>query len=714
MDVEFSVPNIERLYTIIRQYITYVTLNGPITRTEFIDYLTNGLDELYQGQIQMLEETFLKIKEVLPDVPEEKVGEFQSMLESDEQKLELYLQFQTLNNKWISGTDVVNKTIFEDFMFLDRANRDIGSTAIMDVYALKKFTNVDNAGASFYNLLGSLLDSNYFLFLPLPTYINFYGTQTVNNEAISRFGSTEEAGSLFGTHMEVDTIDTGPKFICMYVGERSQHPDMQTEQYRYKTDSFLLGRTADNPLFNVCDNPGKCNKVVAFAVDFGLENQNMFKGISLDQADFQNTSETFSLTQAIADSQSGRDIATQGTSLFNVYRSRSYTCKVEAMGNATIQPTMYFMLRHVPMFNGPYLITKVTHSITPNDMNTSFEGVRSPFYKLPDIENLVARVNKSYLNRIKKKREIEKSKGGFNPEGTKYTDPPGFSSSSKPGPNGSIRMIIIHVTAGEDYGPNPVIEINRQHMNRGFSGIGYHYLISRGTGGSQPDGVIMAGRPANKVGAHTRGKNSISYGVSMVANCAKSGTYDSTPTSTNPYATTAQKESLVNLLVYLLFKSRILIVMFGQRIPDGGWDRTGSNLRIFFPGDTYLDHKAADTNPIPISYLKQIIYGHNQFASKRCPCFKVPSALDGNFGTELQNKIMEYMSKAVNWTSNYGETNVKIDAKGNYLTETEAMSFYNDNGFTYLPFIGGWTSVSPKPIFYKDGDFTWENRRDIT
>jgi len=714
MDVEFSTPNIERLYTIIRQYITYVTLNGPITRTEFIGYLSTGLDDLYQGQIQMLEETFLKVKEVMPDTPEEKVGEFQSMLESDEQKLELYLQFQTLNNKWISGTDVQNKTIFEDFMFLDRANRDIGSTAIMDVYALKSFTNPENAGASFYNLLGSLLDSNYFLFLPLPTYINFYGTQTVNNEALSRFTSTEEANSLFGTHLEVDTVDTGPKFICMYVGERSQHPDMQTDQYRYKTDSFLLGRTADNPLFNVCDNPGKCNKVVAFAVDFGLENQNMFKGISLDQADFQNTSETFSLTQQIADSQSGRDIATQGTSLFNVYRSRSYTCKVEAMGNATIQPTMYFMLRHVPMFNGPYLITKVTHSITPNDMNTSFEGVRSPFYKLPDISNLVARVNKSYLNRVKKKREIERSQGGFNPEGTKYTDPPGFTSSSKPGPNGSIRMIVVHVTAGEDYGPNPVIEINRQHINRGFSGIGYHYLISRGTGGSQPDGVIMAGRPSDKVGAHTRGKNSISYGISMVANCAKKGTYDSTPTGTNPYATTAQKESLVNLLVYLLFKSRILIVVYGQAMPGLLRDESGSTLRIFFPDDTDQEHKQADTNPIPVSYLKKVIYGHNQFASKRCPCFKVPDALNGNFGTDLQNKIMEYMSAAVSWTTSYGDSSMKIDAKGNPLNETEATSFYTDNGFTYLPFMGGWTVNSPKPVFYKDGDFTWENRRDIT
>jgi len=75
---------------------------------------------------------------------------------------------------------------------------------------------------------------------------------------------------------------------------------------------------------------------------------------------------------------------------------------------------------------------------------------------------------------------------------------------------------------------------------------------------------------------------------------------------------------------------------------------------------------------------------------------------------------MEYMSAAVSWTTSYGDSSMKIDAKGNPLNETEATSFYTDNGFTYLPFMGGWTVNSPKPVFYKDGDFTWENRRDIT
>ena len=56
------------------------------------------------------------------------------------------------------------------------------------------------------------------------------------------------------------------------------------------------------------------------------------------------------------------------------------------MGNALIQPTMYFNVRNIPMFSGPYMITTVKHRITENGFDTSFEGIRQPFYSLPKID----------------------------------------------------------------------------------------------------------------------------------------------------------------------------------------------------------------------------------------------------------------------------------------------------------------------------------------
>jgi hypothetical protein len=71
------------------------------------------------------------------------------------------------------------------------------------------------------------------------------------------------------------------------------------------------------------------------------------------------------------------------------------------MGNAMIQPTMYFILRHVPMFYGPYWITEVNHNISESGFDTDFKGTRIPKYALPKVDNLLASVNRDVLSEIK-------------------------------------------------------------------------------------------------------------------------------------------------------------------------------------------------------------------------------------------------------------------------------------------------------------------------
>jgi len=125
----------------------------------------------------------------------------------------------------------------------------------------------------------------------------------------------------------------------------------------------------------------------------------MFKSISLDQNQFKNTSETFQVLSDMANQASGDKVAQQTASLYNVYRTRSYTCSVSSMGNMMIQPTMYFNLRHVPMFYGPYFITNVNHDISQNGFETSFEGIRQPIFAFPSIDKLVMSVNKNLLKK---------------------------------------------------------------------------------------------------------------------------------------------------------------------------------------------------------------------------------------------------------------------------------------------------------------------------
>jgi uncharacterized coiled-coil protein SlyX len=73
------------------------------------------------------------------------------------------------------------------------------------------------------------------------------------------------------------------------------------------------------------------------------------------------------------------------------------------MGNALIQPTMYFNLRNIPLFSGPYMITNITHRISENGFDTTFEGQRQPFYSIPAIDSLLQSLTTKILETLKER-----------------------------------------------------------------------------------------------------------------------------------------------------------------------------------------------------------------------------------------------------------------------------------------------------------------------
>lgn len=130
-----------------------------------------------------------------------------------------------------------------------------------------------------------------------------------------------------------------------------------------------------------------------------------------------------------------------------------------------------------------------------------------------------------------------------------------------------INEIIIHCTAtpeGRDY---TIEQIRKDHKARGFTDVGYNYVIYR-------DGTIHEGRDVNKIGAHCSNHNAHSIGVSYVGGVEnKSGVaYDKlNPKDTR---TQQQKDALLNLL---------------------------EALKMMYP--------------------MAKIYGHRDFAKKACPSF---------------------------------------------------------------------------------------------
>jgi hypothetical protein len=61
-----------------------------------------------------------------------------------------------------------------------------------------------------------------------------------------------------------------------------------------------------------------------------------------------------------------------------------------------IQPTQYFQLSNIPMFSGAYMILSVEHNIQPNNMTTSFSGVKIHKYPMPRVKNPASIVGVDY------------------------------------------------------------------------------------------------------------------------------------------------------------------------------------------------------------------------------------------------------------------------------------------------------------------------------
>jgi len=73
----------------------------------------------------------------------------------------------------------------------------------------------------------------------------------------------------------------------------------------------------------------------------------------------------------------------------------------------------------------------------------------------------------------------------------------------------NIEEIIIHCSATPEGRDVSTEEIRQWHLDRGWSDIGYHFVV-------ELDGTVYDGRPLEIAGAHARGHNSQSIGICYV------------------------------------------------------------------------------------------------------------------------------------------------------------------------------------------------------
>jgi hypothetical protein len=117
----------------------------------------------------------------------------------------------------------------------------------------------------------------------------------------------------------------------------------------------------------------------AYEVKVGSPDNKIFKSFNVDTYETKATAESIISTQRATDNDNqNKKIATDCSQL-PVMEGRSYKASFDMIGNAQVFPYQYFYLNSIPIFNGIYQVTKVKHSITPNDMKTTAEGIRMRF-----------------------------------------------------------------------------------------------------------------------------------------------------------------------------------------------------------------------------------------------------------------------------------------------------------------------------------------------
>lgn len=110
----------------------------------------------------------------------------------------------------------------------------------------------------------------------------------------------------------------------------------------------------------------------------------------------------------------------------------------------------------------------------------------------------------------------------------------------------STNRIVLHHAAASTC---DVKTIHAWHLNRGFSGIGYHFLVRK-------DGTIERGRAENLVGAHVAGHNRDSIGICFEGNFETETMGE------------AQKNAGEELVEYLKQKYSISIVVRHKDLAD--------------------------------------------------------------------------------------------------------------------------------------------------
>ena len=200
-----------------------------------------------------------------------------------------------------------------------------------------------NANTTLLNIIQQLCTKNNFMFVPIPGNVDY----TNINEIFS------------------PSIDMNPKIGNIFHVLFTPTPENRARE----NDGTPLSLRQDKPP----------ESLDAFEIEFGSPDNAIIKNLDVSTEESRPTAESILNLQRLVDKDNSNKVVTTDCSILSVMEGRSYKMKVDMIGNAQISPMQYFYVSRMPIFSGLYQVMNVTHSIKPNDMTTTLEGIKMRF-----------------------------------------------------------------------------------------------------------------------------------------------------------------------------------------------------------------------------------------------------------------------------------------------------------------------------------------------
>jgi lysozyme len=390
-----------------KSYITKLNIKLEDVTTYLQSFVTEIVDLCKD------EEKYLKISQSINSQKNKEERDF---------LVEIYMYLRNIWNRWLCGyynsandmdggyknTFDVKSYFTNNFIFIDSFYRNIFQKLKLNCETLSDKISRYTDNVSLYTYLGGIASDHRCMFLSLPDYINLGDS---NNTV-----AMENMKDIFKP-IPVSKI-TNPRdqnfFVCIYTHELSSMTTQEKSDFRpdnfdiwseehgvnIAPPTFKHGCEPDNVDMYKDDDKnspdykyGQMNRygynVPAFGVAYSRQNNHIFKNISASMNNPIMTEQAMKAMGAIAEqgNSSAKKVTFYGQDIYPIYSNYSYIVEIEMMGNAQIQPLMYFQLMNVPMFRGTYMVIKVSHNITQGNMTTKITGTKMSKYATPFTSN---------------------------------------------------------------------------------------------------------------------------------------------------------------------------------------------------------------------------------------------------------------------------------------------------------------------------------------